>query len=116
MFSRIKAQRLCHGPFANFTDYWALHRSVYHPQKDRLVERFICTLKTKIRKFVHEMTKIGIDGWSPCFSQCARSPKPLQGFPPSSFSTDVSPVGCFGRSKGNMVMLDMGVIEESNND
>ncbi len=35
----------------------SIRTSVYHPQTDGLVERFNRTLKTMIRKFVHEDAK-----------------------------------------------------------
>ncbi len=35
----------------------SVHTSVYHPQRDGLVEQFNLTLKTIIRKFLHEDVK-----------------------------------------------------------
>ncbi len=35
----------------------SVRTSVYHPQTDGLVERFNRTLKTMIRKFIHEDAK-----------------------------------------------------------
>ncbi len=72
----------------------SVRTSVYHPQTDGLVERFNRTLKTMIRKFVHEdAKKIGTSGWNPFCSLCARSHNPPRGFPPSSSCTAASPAG-----------------------
>ncbi len=72
----------------------SVRTSVYHPQTDGLVERFNCTLKTMIRKFVHEDAK-NWDKWlEPLFcSLCGRSRKPPRGFPPSSSCMGANPAG-----------------------
>ncbi len=71
----------------------SVRTSVYHPQTDGLVEQFNRTLKTRIRKFVHEDAKKLGSGWNPFCSLCARSRKPPRGFPPSSSCTAASPAG-----------------------
>ncbi len=80
----------------------SVRTSVYHPQTDGLVERFNRTLKTMIRKFVHEdalrcAVRIAL---------CARSRKPPRGFPPSSSCTAASPAG-FWTSWGRLGRRDL---------
>ncbi len=69
----------------------SVRTSVYHPQTDGLVERFNSTLKTMIRKFVHEDAK-NWDKWlEPLLFAVPR--KPPQGCPPSSSCMGASPAG-----------------------
>ncbi len=56
--------------------------SIYLSQTDWQVERFNRTLKTLIRKFVHEDAKIGTNGWNPFCSLCAMVPQASTGFSP----------------------------------
>ncbi len=70
----------------------SVRTSVYHPQTDGLVERFNRTLKTMIRKFVHEDAKNwDPQNWNPFCLLCGRSRKPPRGFPPSSSCMGASP-------------------------
>uniref|UniRef100_A0A9J8AJ78 Gypsy retrotransposon integrase-like protein 1 n=1 Tax=Cyprinus carpio carpio TaxID=630221 RepID=A0A9J8AJ78_CYPCA len=60
----------------------ALRTSVYHPQTDGLVERFNCTLKTMIRKFVQEDAK-NWDRWlEPLLFAVCEVPQASTGFSP----------------------------------
>ncbi len=55
----------------------SVRTSVYHPQTDGLVERFNRTLKSMIRKFVHEDAN-NWDKWlEPLFVRCAGGPASL---------------------------------------
>ncbi len=73
----------------------SVRTSVYHPQTDGLVERFNRTLKTMIRKFVHEDAKIWDKWLDPLLFAVPRSRKPPRGFPPSSSCMGASPAGCW---------------------
>ncbi len=86
----------------------SVRTSVYHPQTDGLVERFNRTLKTMIRKFVHEdeLGKIGTSGWNPFCLLCGRSRKLPRGFPPSSSCMAASPAG-FWTSWGRLGRRDL---------
>ncbi len=60
----------------------SVRTSVYHPQTDGLVERFNCTLKTMIRKFVHEDAK-NWDKWlEPLLFAVREVPQASTGFSP----------------------------------
>ncbi len=60
----------------------SIRTSVYHPQTDGLVERFNRTLKTMIRKFVHEDTK-NWDRWlEPLLFAVREVPQASTGFSP----------------------------------
>ncbi len=73
----------------------SIRTSVYHPQTDGLVERFNRTLKTMIRKFVHEDAK-NWDRWlEPLLFAVREVPQASTGFPPLSFFLGVSPAGCW---------------------
>ncbi len=89
----------------------SIRTSVYHPQTDGLVERFNRTLKTMIRKFVHEDAK-NWDKWlePPFCSLCARSRKPPRGFPLRAPVRPPAPAG-FGRPEGD---LEEGPSESKN--
>ncbi len=80
----------------------SVRTSVYHPQTDGLVERFNRTLKTMIRKFVHEDAK-NWDKWlEPPFVRCARGPASLHGvFPLRAPVRPPAPRG-FGRPEGDL--------------
>ncbi len=56
--------------------------SVYLSQTDWQVDRFNRTLKTLIRKFVHEDAKIGTNGWNPFCSLCVMVPQASTVFSP----------------------------------
>ncbi len=80
----------------------SVRTSVYHPQTDGLVERFNRTLKTMIRKFVHEdAKKLGQVAGTP-FVRCARGPASLHGvFPLRAPVRPPAPRG-FGRPEGDL--------------
>ncbi len=60
----------------------SVRTSVYHPQTDGLVERFNRTLKTMIRKFVHEDAK-NWDKWlEPLLFAVREVPQASTGFSP----------------------------------
>ncbi len=60
----------------------SIRTSVYHPQTDGLVERFNRTLKTMIRKFVHEDAK-NWDKWlEPLLFAVREVPQASTGFSP----------------------------------
>ncbi len=60
----------------------SVRTSVYHPQTDGLVERFNCTLKTMIRKFVHEDAKIWDKWLEPLLFAVREVPQASTGFSP----------------------------------
>ncbi len=63
-------------------DIKSIRTSVYHPQTDGLVERFNRTLKTMIRKFVHEDAK-NWDRWlEPLLFAVREVPQASTGFSP----------------------------------
>ncbi len=80
----------------------SIRTSVYHPQTDGLVERFNPTLKTMIRKFVHEDAK-NWDKWlEPPFVRCAGGPASLHGvFPLRAPVWAPAPRG-LGRPEGDL--------------
>ncbi|KAI2644928.1 Retrovirus-related Pol polyprotein from transposon 17.6 [Labeo rohita] len=74
----------------------SIRTSVYHPQTDGLVERFNRTLKTMIRKFVHEDAK-NWDKWlEPLLFAVREVPQASTGFSPFELLYGRQPCGVLG--------------------
>ncbi len=79
----------------------SVRTSVYHPQTDGLVERFNRTLKTMIRKFVHEDAK-NWDKWlEPLLFAVREVRTPPRGFPLRAPVWAPAPRG-LGRPEGDL--------------
>ncbi len=80
----------------------SVRTSVYHPQTDGLVERFNRTLKTMIRKFVHEDAK-NWDKWlEPLLFAVREVPQDSTGFSPFELLYGRQPRGGLGRPEGDL--------------
>ncbi len=80
----------------------SIRTSVYHPQTDGLVERFNRTLKTMIRKFVHENAK-NWDKWlEPLLFAVREVPQASTGFSPFELLYGRQPRWGFGRPEGDL--------------
>ncbi len=77
----------------------SVRTSVYHPQTDGLVERFNRTLKTMIRKFIHEYAK-NWDKWlEPLLFAVREVPQASTGFSPFEL--------LYGRQRGRLGRRDL---------
>ncbi len=84
----------------------SIRTSVYHPQTDGLVERFNRTLKTMIRKFVHEDAK-NWDKWlEPLLFAVREVPQASTGFSPFELLYGRQPAG-FWTSWGRLGRRDL---------
>ncbi len=83
-FSPIRAQRLCHGQYKNFMNYWEL--SLFAPASithkwTAWWNDLIAHWKQWFESSFTKTPKIWTDGWNPFCSLCERSRKPPQDFP-----------------------------------